>query len=79
MVPGKMRLSIKVIPQAKKDRIVEEPGRLKVYLTAPPVDGKANAALIELLAEHFKVKRSQIKIVQGQKGRDKIVDVSDHS
>ena len=71
-----MRLSVKVIPQAKKDRIVEEPGRLKVYLTAPPVDGKANEALIEVLAARFKVKRSQVKIVKGQKGRLKIVDIT---
>ena len=71
-----MRLNIKVIPHAKQNKIVEEAGRFKVYLTAPPVEGKANQALIEFLSEHFKVKRRQVKIIQGQKGRLKIVDIT---
>ena len=47
------KLSIKVIPNAKKNQIIEANGQLKVKVTAPAVDGKANKALIELLAEHF--------------------------
>ncbi len=70
-----MRLNIKVVPGAKHNKIVEEAERLKVYLTAPPVEGKANAALIEFLSEHFKVKRSRIRIVHGQKGRLKLVEI----
>lgn len=68
-----MRMNVKVIPNAKQNKIVEETGRLKVYLTAPPIEGKANQALIELLMEHFKVKRSRIKIIKGLKSRDKCV------
>lgn len=70
-----MRLNIKVIPNAKQNKIVEEVGRFKVYLTAPPVGGKANKALIEFLAEHFGVKKNQIKIVRGEKSREKVVVV----
>jgi hypothetical protein len=70
-----MRLSIKVIPNAKQNKIVEESGRMKVYLTAPPVEGKANKALIEFLSEHFKVKKNQIRIVRGEKSRDKVLEI----
>jgi uncharacterized protein (TIGR00251 family) len=70
-----MRFNVKVIPNAKQNRIVAEPGRLKVYLTAPPVDGKANRALIELLAEHFNVKRSAVRILCGETGREKVAAI----
>jgi uncharacterized protein (TIGR00251 family) len=68
-------IKIKVIPNAKQNKLVEEPGRLKVYLKAPPVDGKANLALVEFLAGHFRVKRSAIKIVRGETGREKVVEI----
>ena len=70
-----MRLTVRVVPNAKKTEIVEEPDRLKVYLTAPAVDGKANRALIEFLADHFQVKKSHIRIVRGEKSRSKVVEV----
>jgi uncharacterized protein (TIGR00251 family) len=71
-----MRITVKVIPRSKKNRVVEEgEGRLKVHLTAPPVEGKANAALIECLAEHFNVKKRQVRIVSGQKSREKVVEI----
>jgi uncharacterized protein (TIGR00251 family) len=70
-----MRLNIRVVPNAKKSRAVLEPGRLKIYLTAPAVDGKANKALIEFLAEYYDVKRSAVKLVLGEKSRDKVVAI----
>jgi uncharacterized protein len=70
-----VRLNIKVIPNAKREKLVEETGRLKVYLTAPPVDGKANKALIAFLAEHYNVKKSAVKIVRGETGREKVVEI----
>ncbi len=70
------KLNIKVIPNAKKNKLVEEPGRIKVYLTAPAVEGKANSALIEFLAEHFKVKKSSISIIRGATSREKVVEIS---
>ncbi|MFH1825850.1 MAG: DUF167 domain-containing protein [bacterium] len=71
-----MIFKVRVIPNAKHNKIVQEPGRLKVYLTAPAVEGKANKALIKFLAEYFDVKKSKIKIVKGSKSRDKIVEVT---
>jgi len=70
-----MRINIKVISNTKQNKLVEEPGRLKVYLTAPAVEGKANEALIEFLAEHFKIKKNKISIVRGEKSREKIVEI----
>jgi len=69
------RLDIKVVPNAKKNKLIEESGRLKVYLMAQAVEGRANAALIEFLAEHFKVKKSAVKIVRGLTSREKIVEI----
>ncbi len=71
-----MRFNVRVIPKAKQNKIVEEQGRLRAYLTAPPIEGKANEALIEALAEHFRVKRRQVRIVRGQKSRDKTVEIT---
>lgn len=71
-----MRLSLKVIPNAKQNKIVEESGRMKVYLTAPPVEGKANKALVEFLAEHYKVKKRDVAIVKGETSREKIVNIA---
>lgn len=71
-----MKLNIRVVTKAKQQKIVKEEGRLKVYVNAPPVDGKANEALIKLLAEYFKVKRNRISIVKGLKSKDKIIEVS---
>jgi hypothetical protein len=48
-------------------------GRLKIRLTAPPVDGAANEALVKFLSDQFKVGRSDVEIVSGHTGREKIV------
>lgn len=71
-----MQIQLKVIPGAKKNLVKEENGLVKVYLTAPPVDGKANKALINVLAEHFNVKKNGIEIIKGLKSRNKTVNIS---
>ena len=70
-----MRYTIRVIPRAKQNKVVEEDGRVKVYLIAPPVEGRANQALIEVLAAHFQVRKGEIRIVRGEKSRDKVVEI----
>jgi len=70
-----MRLSIRVVPNAKQNKIIEEGDKFKVYLTAPAVEGKANKALIQFLAEHFKTKRNKVSIIRGEKSREKIVEI----
>ena len=63
------------MPSAKQNRWVEEKGLIKVYLSAPAVDGKANAALVKFLAQHFGVKPSQIEIIKGLKTRQKVINI----
>ncbi len=48
----------------------------KVYLCAPAVDGKANARLVEFLADHCRVRKSAVAIVRGQASRRKVVEIA---
>jgi uncharacterized protein (TIGR00251 family) len=60
---GGVRLEVKVQPRASRNQVVgEQAGALKVKLTAPPVDGEANAALIEFLSAFLKIPRKDIHI-----------------
>ena len=69
-------LSVRVVPRAKRNQIDGWHGdALKIRLNAPPVDGKANAALIAFLAETFGVKRSNIEILTGASARTKMIRV----
>ncbi len=68
---------VKVHPRAKKNAITGELGdALKVSLTAPPIEGRANDACIEFFANLLKVPRSSVTIASGQKGRRKVIRVS---
>ncbi len=72
-----MTFAIKVHPRAKKNAITDELGdALKVSLTAPPIDGKANDACIEFFAKLLKVPRSSVTIASGQSGRDKVIRIA---
>jgi len=67
----------KVQPRAKKNTITGEVGdALKVALTAPPVDGKANEACIEFFAKLLKVPRSSVTIAAGLASRNKVIRVA---
>lgn len=71
-----MRLTIKVLPRSSRNSVEEiTPGELKIKLTAAPVDNEANKKLIALLAEHFDVAKSKIKIVSGLTSKNKIVEI----
>lgn len=71
-VPGGVELLVLVQPRASRTKIVgEHDGRLKIALAAPPVDGEANAALIEFLAERCDVRRSEIELLDGETSRRK--------
>jgi len=71
---GDLTLKIRLQPRASKDEIVGWHGEaLKVRITAPPVDGKANKHLLGFLAKQFKVPTSQVTLLSGQTGRDKRV------
>lgn len=72
-------LAIRVTPRARRDELVEvlPDQTIKVRLTAPPIEGKANEALIDLLANVLDVSKSRIEIIAGVSGRDKLVSILD--
>ncbi|MBN1912773.1 MAG: DUF167 domain-containing protein [Candidatus Omnitrophica bacterium] len=70
-----MVLQVKVIPKASRVSVKKEGAVLKVYLTKPAQDGLANKQLIEVLSRHLKVKKYQLKIIQGETSRFKTISV----
>ncbi len=73
---GAVTFAVKVVPRAAKNQIAGGVGDvIKIRLNAPPVEGKANAALVEFLADLFAVRRAQIEIVTGDASRHKVVRV----
>ncbi len=68
--------AVRVQPRASRNRIEGEwQGALKVRLTAPPVDDRANEALRALLAEHLNIPRSAVRILAGERSRLKRVEI----
>ncbi len=71
-----LTFAVKVIPRAKRDEIIGVEGdAVKVRLNAPPVEGRANDALIRFLAAQFGVKRADVEILRGETARHKLVRV----
>ena len=74
---GGVTFAVRVVPRARQDAIEgEHAGALKVRLTAPPVDDRANNALRRLLAERLNVPVSAVRIVSGEKSRTKRVSIA---
>jgi len=74
--PAGTTFAVKVHPRAKRNAITGEVGdALKLALTAPPVDGKANDACIDFFAKLLKVPRSSVTIAAGQTSRNKVIRV----
>ncbi len=72
-----MRFLIRVHPRGQRDQVIGLIGNaFKVQVTAPPVDGAANEAVVALLAHWLAVPRRTVSIVRGQTGRDKVVEVA---
>lgn len=73
---GGVRFSVRVQPRASRSEVAGVHGdAIKVRLSAPPVDGAANEALVALLADRLGVARRAVRIVGGASGRSKTVDV----
>jgi uncharacterized protein len=69
-------LRLRVQPRASRDAIAGfRDDVLSVRVTAPPVDGAANAAVTGLLADALGVARSRVRVVRGERGRDKVVEI----
>ncbi len=70
-------IAVRIQPRASKNGISRmEDGSLKIRLTAPPVDGAANEALVKFLAETLCVAKSQVEIVSGQTSREKRIRIT---
>jgi uncharacterized protein (TIGR00251 family) len=71
-----MQLTVIVHPNSKRPRIDKDLlGTLNVYVSAPPLEGRANEAVIEALAEYFKVKKYQIELVRGATSKQKVFKI----
>jgi uncharacterized protein (TIGR00251 family) len=72
-----MKYTIKVIPKSSQTKIIEiKDDFLKIKLKAAPEKGKANAELIKFLSKHFKTAKSNINIIKGETGKNKIVEIN---
>ena len=72
-----VRVDVEVKVRASQSRVLGiKANRLSVALAAPPVDGAANAALIETLAEHFDLPRRQVQLIAGERSRRKVVELT---
>ncbi|MDR3642010.1 MAG: DUF167 domain-containing protein [Candidatus Doudnabacteria bacterium] len=72
-----MRIEIIAHPNSKKPRVEKDLfGKLQVYVSAPPLDGRANLAVVESLAGHFHIKKSQISLIRGHKSKIKTFDLN---
>lgn len=70
-------LSVRAVPRASKNEIQGvHDGALKIRLTTPPVDGKANRALIKFLSKTLRIPKSQIQLLRGETGRNKTVRIT---
>lgn len=66
-------ISLRISPNASKNEIIKTGEEIKVKITAQPIDGKANKALIEFLSKNFKIPKSLIEIIKGETSKDKTV------
>lgn len=71
-----MNIFVKVKPTARADRLTKlSPNTFAAEVTAPPVDGRANAAVAVLLAEHFGIAKAQIRLKSGATSRTKLFEI----
>lgn len=66
-------LTLRISPNASKNEIIKTPEGIKIKITAQPIDGKANKALVEFLAKQFKVPKSYFEIIRGETSKDKTI------
>ena len=66
-------VSFRISPNAKKNEIIKENDIIKIKITAQPIDGKANKAVIEYLSKTFKIPKTSIEILKGETSKDKTI------
>lgn len=71
-----MKIKVRVKPSSRHEEVVEEGDYFVVRVKEPPKEGKANKAVMKLLAHHFKVPQDSVRISSGIKSKEKIIDIS---
>ncbi len=73
-----MEIKVKVIPHARKAEIIKlADGSLRVKVVSPPEKNKANEELTEMLARYYSVAKSRVRIVRGDRSREKLIEIED--
>ncbi len=70
-----MKIQVKIKPNSKTEEVSREGDSFIVKVKEPPKEGRANRAVIKLLAEHFGVSQGQVKILSGFKSKNKVVEI----
>jgi uncharacterized protein len=70
-----MKIQVKVKPNSRIQEVSQEGDSFIVKVKEPPKEGKANQAVIKLLAEHFGVPQSQVRILSGFRSKNKVIEV----
>lgn len=71
-----MKVSVTVKAGSSQNKVVDVDGNVVVYTSKRAHDGEANAAVVKMLAEYYRVSKSQVSIVSGEKSKHKIVEIS---
>lgn len=73
-----MKIAVIVHPNARKPRIEKDMfGTLHLYVHEPPLEGKANRAVVDALAEHFHTKRAKIMLLSGERSQSKLFEITE--
>lgn len=72
-----MKIQVKVKPNSRSEEVTQEGDSFVVKVKEPTKEGKANQAVIRLLAEHFGVPQSQVRILSGFRSRNKVIEVAE--
>lgn len=68
-----LMVTFKIVPNSSKNEIIKTDDIIKIKITAQPVDGKANKALIEFLSKQFKIPKTSIEILRGETSKEKTI------
>lgn len=71
--------NLRISPNSSKNEIIKEESGIKIKITAQPIEGKANKALIEFLSKQFKVPKSYFEIIRGETSKDKTICIKNIS
>ena len=72
-----MIINVRVFPNSRDVKIIKNGDKIKVYLKSKPEKGKANKELIDILSKHFNVEKNRIRIIKGERSRNKVVEIGE--